>query len=295
MDRLRRRKRTIFLFLLPGLLFFVLVAAFPLFFTGVISTFNWGIGGPTKFLGLNNFIQLFVLDVTFQKALKNVFVLTIGCLCTQAPLAIFFAYMLQGSFPGQNFFKSVYFIPNMISSVATGLMWSFILHPEFGFVNGVLKLIGLHNFARPWLGDPQTAMVWVVFAIAWQYFGYHMIIYLAAMQGIEAELVESATIDGATSWQVFWKITLPLITPVMKVDFILIATGSMRTFDLLFTMTGGGPNHATEVISTMIYFRSFQGIQFGYGSAMAVMLIIFCLIITGIINRIFKPIEDGIL
>jgi raffinose/stachyose/melibiose transport system permease protein len=137
--------------------------------------------------------------------------------------------------------------------------------------------------------------MWVVTAIAWQFFGYHMIIYLTAMQNISTEIIEAASIDGANPFQNFWKITLPLIAPIMKVDFVLIVTGSLRTFDLIYAMTSGGPNHATEVVATHLYFRSFQGMQFGYGSSMAVILIILCLAATWIINMAFKKAESSLM
>jgi raffinose/stachyose/melibiose transport system permease protein len=169
------------------------------------------------------------------------------------------------------------------------------LHPQFGIINNLLRFAGLDSLTRTWLGDPQTALMWVVMAIAWQFFGYHMIIYLTAMQNISTEIIEAASIDGANPFQNFWKITLPLIAPIMKVDFVLIVTGSLRTFDLIYAMTSGGPNHATEVVATHLYFRSFQGMQFGYGSSMAVILIILCLAATWIINTAFKKAESNIM
>ena len=294
MERLLKKKSTIVLFLLPGVLFFSIVVAFPLFYTIVLSLFNWGLMGPARFLGIRNYIQLFGLDSTFQQALKNTLLLTLGCVCTQTPLAVFFAFLLRRPFPGKGFYKTAFFIPHMISSVASALLWYFILHPDFGIVNSLLRMVGLGDLARAWIGDPATILGWVVTAMAWQHFGYHMIIYLAAMQGIADDILDAAVIDGTNSWQNFWHIVFPLITPIMKVDIILIATGSLRAFDMIYAMTGGGPNHATEVISTMLYFRSFQGMQFGYGSAMAVILIVFCLAATGIINKAFKGIEDKV-
>lgn len=295
MEKLLRDKKTILLFVLPGLLFYILIVAFPLFFTVLISFFNWGVGGPQKFLVFGNYTRLFTMDDTFLQAVKNTLLLTVGCLMTQTPLAVFFGYMLRKQFRGQGFFKTAFFIPNMISSVAAALMWSFILHPQFGIINNLLRFIGLGSLTRTWLGDPKTALMWVVMAIAWQFFGYHMIIYLTAMQNISTEIIEAASIDGANPFQNFWKITLPLIAPIMKVDFVLIVTGSLRTFDLIYAMTSGGPNHATEVVATHLYFRSFQGMQFGYGSSMAVILIILCLVATWIINTSFKKAESNIM
>ncbi|MHB8066014.1 MAG: carbohydrate ABC transporter permease, partial [Ruminiclostridium sp.] len=195
---------------------------------------------------------------------------------------------------GKKFFKTVFFIPNIISGVAIGLLWIFILHPNFGMVNSFLRLVGLGSFTHTWLAEKDTALICVVAAVCWQYIGYHMIIFLCAMEDISDSIIEAAAIDGATPFKLFWNIILPIIVPIVKIDAVLIATGSLRMFDMIFIMTEGGPNHATEVIATHMYTRSFKGMQFGYGSSMSVILMILCVAVTVLLNKAFKKAEENV-
>ena len=179
----------------------------------------------------------------------------------------------------------------MISTVAAGLLWMFVYNYNFGLLNSFLRLLGLESLTLPWLGEESTALTCVVLVACWQYIGYHMIIHLCAMQNIPQTINEAAAIDGASAWQNFWRITLPMLAPILKLDLVLIATGSLRMFDIVFVMTGGGPNHTTDMIATHMFTRTFRGMQFGYGSAMAVILTVMCLIITVLLNVFFKRLE----
>lgn len=294
MEKIRGNKKTVAIFILPALCCYLSIAAFPLLCSTVLSFFNWDVAGLNQFVGLKNYIQLFTTDRIFQKAVIHTFAATILCLVIQIPSAVFLAYLLTRLKRGRNFFKVAFFVPNMISTSAIGILWVFILHPEFGLVNAILRVLGLEQFTHVWLGESDTALICVILAASWQYIGYHMIIYLCAMQNISASVLESARIDGATSWQAFRKITFPLIAPILKIDTVLVATGSLRIFDMVFVMTGGGPNHASEVIASHMYTRSFKGMQFGYGSAMAVILMILCIAVTVFLNAVFKHAEEKI-
>lgn len=294
MERLRRNKRTISFFIIPALLCYLLIATFPLACSTVLSFADWGIAGLTGFAGFKNYIQLFTTDRIFQSAIVHTLFATVLCLLIQIPCAILLAYLLTKVKRGRNFFKVAFFIPNMISTAAIGILWVFILHPEIGLLNTLLRTAGLGSLTHVWLGESGTALVCVIVAASWQYIGYHMIIYLCAMQNISPSILESAEIDGATSWQAFCKITVPLIVPILKIDTVLVATGSLRIFDMVFVMTGGGPNHASEVIASHMYTRSFKGMQFGYGSAMAVILMLMCILVTVILNLVFKKAEANI-
>lgn len=294
MEKLRRKKGTICLFVLPAVICYLLVTAFPLLCSVVLSFTDWGIAGIGGFVGLKNYTQLFTMDKIFQGSVIHTLQATVLCVALQIPSAILLAYLLTKLRRGRNFFKVAFFIPNMISTAAIGLLWSFIYHPEIGLLNTVFKAVGLGKLAHTWLGDPNTALVCTIIAACWQYIGYHMIIYLCAMQNISSDIIESAQLDGASSWQAFCKITFPLIVPILKIDMVLVATGSLRIFDIVFVMTGGGPNHASEMIATHMYTRAFKGMQFGYGSAMSVILMIMCILVTVVLNRAFRGAEDKI-
>ena len=294
MEALRRDKKTILFFIAPALAFFLLVAAIPVLCSLAFGFFNWDVAGLKGFAGFRNYEQLFTTDKYFQLAVLNTFAVTLLCLAIQMPLAILLASVLRRRIFGKRFFKAVFFIPNIISSVAIGLLWIFVLHPDFGMVNSLLRFIGLDSLTHVWLGERGTALICVVIAVCWQYVGYHMIIFLCAMESIPDSVTEAAAIDGATEFRLFMNILLPMIAPIVKIDAVLISTGSLRIFDMIYIMTEGGPNHATEVIATHMYARSFKGMQFGYGSSMSVILMILCVAATLLLERAFKRAEENV-
>jgi raffinose/stachyose/melibiose transport system permease protein len=219
--------------------------------------------------------------------MKNTFMLMLLSLAIQTPLAILLAIALSGKIKGKRYFKTVFFLPNILSSVAVGLLWTFIYHPEFGIINSVLESIGLDSLTRLWLADKRTVLPSIIVVICWQFVGYHMILYLAAIENIPTEIKEAALIDGVTKKSMIWYITLPLIRHMIRIDLVLMATGSLRFFDLIYVMSNGGPNHASEVIASYMYYKSFRDYQYGYGSAVSVVLLVLCLMVTLILNKLF--------
>ncbi len=288
MEAMLRNKKTIFLFLFPALLIYLAIVAVPVFSTVYNSFFKWNLVDIKRYVGFNNFIQMFSIDDIFKTSMKNTFLLMFLSLIVQTPLSISFAIALSSSIKGKKYFKTVFFMPNILSSVAVGLLWSFVFNPEFGIINKFLSAIGLENLAGLWLADEKTVLPSIIVVICWQFIGYHMIIYLAAIENIPGTYYESAMIDGASFTQRIRYITLPLIKPIIGIDAILIATGSLRFFDLIFVMSNGGPNHSSEVLALYMYYKSFRDMQYGYGSAVAVVLLGLCLIVTILMNRLFK-------
>jgi raffinose/stachyose/melibiose transport system permease protein len=151
----------------------------------------------------------------------------------------------------------------------------------------VLESIGLDSLTRLWLADKRTVLPSIIVVICWQFVGYHMILYLAAIENIPTEIKEAALIDGVTKKSMIWYITLPLIRHMIRIDLVLMATGSLRFFDLIYVMSNGGPNHASEVIASYMYYKSFRDYQYGYGSAVSVVLLVLCLMVTLILNKLF--------
>ena len=209
----------------------------------------------------------------------------------EVPLAILLAIALSSNIKGTRYFKTVYFMPNILASVAIGLMWSFIYNPDFGLLNKLLTIFGIIDKPILFLADERTVLISILVVISWQFVGYHMILYLAAIENIPESLNEISTIDGATFRQRIIYITIPLIKPIIGIDTVLIATGSLRYFDLIYVMSNGGPNHSSEVVALYMYYKSFRDMQYGYGSAVAVVLLVLCLIVTVVLNRAFKS-ED---
>jgi len=285
MESMLRRKRTILAFVLPALLIYVFIILVPIGNTAYHSMFKWNILGAKKFIGVENFINLFTKDKIFQKSMVNTFFLMFASLLIQTPLAILLAIALSGTIKGKRYFKTVFFFPNILSSVAVGLLWTFIYNPEFGIINRTLEFLGLSGLTKLWLADEKTVLPSIIVTICWQFVGYHMILYLAAVENIPKEIREAALIDGVNRRTMIWYITLPLIRHMIRIDMVLMATGSLRFFDLIYVMSNGGPNHASEVIASYMYYKSFRDMQYGYGSAVSMVLLVLCLLITFILNK----------
>ena len=223
-----------------------------------------------------------------MRALGNSLLLALFSVVIQLPFALWLALKLGKKIPGERAFLSVYFMPVLISTVVIGQLWLKIYNPDYGVLNLGLKAIGLESWTRIWLGDKKIAL-WACFVpILWQYVGYHMLLMYAGVKGVPPELREAAMIDGCTDGQVNRYIVIPYIKPILRVSVIFAVTGSLKSFDLIYVLTNGGPLHATEVPSTLMISMLFLRNRYGMGSTIAVMLIILCFLFAIIINMIFK-------
>jgi raffinose/stachyose/melibiose transport system permease protein len=285
MERMLRNKWTIFVFMFPLVLVFTLVVPVPLISSLFISLFDWNLIGASQYVGLRNFVSLFTTDFIFPQALGNTFVYLLLSILFQLPMAFFLANLLYGARGGKDVFRVVIFLPVACSSVAISLMWYFLYHPEMGLVNQAIRLLGFRSFKWAWLAEQKTAMLAVTVSVAWQWTGYHMVIYLAGMANIPGELVESARLDGANSLQVVRHIVFPFLLPMIAVSTILITTSSLKSFDSIYILTFGGPNHATEVLASHRYIKAFAQMKYGYGSSIGVILFCLCIVSTVVIQR----------
>jgi len=283
----RRNLLNIIFFVGPALLILIGFGVIPIFYNFVMSLYETDLISPSVFVGLKNYQVLF-RDPVFQQSVNNNILLVIGSLIAHLFLALLLANILFDKFKGNNFFQSVFFLPSVITGVAVGLTWTFIFSSRFGLLNSILETVHLEQFQRSWLADKNTAMLGIIIAVMWQYVGYHVVIQLAAMRNIPSELYEAAAIDGASKWRQFTDITLPLIKPVLRVDAILIITGSLKFFDLVYVMTNGGPNHATEVLSTYMFYQGFRTLKYGYASAIANILLLLCVLAIVLVNVSFR-------
>ena len=204
------------------------------------------------------------------------------------PLAMLLGSILFQKVKGTKFFQSVFFLPCVVCGAAVGLTWTFIYNSEFGIVNNILKMLNLDQLKRQWLSDENTVIFAIILVVMWQYVGYHMVIQLAAMRNIPSSLYEAASIDGASKWQRFTFITVPLIKSILKIDAVVIITGSLKYFDLVFVMTGGGPSHASEVLSTYMYYQGFRTMKYGYASAIGNILLVLCAVSIILCTVVFK-------
>ena len=270
---------TIALFLLPAVILFALFLIYPIFRSAYYSLFNWnGLGPATKFIGLNNFKQI-LTDQVFLKAIENSVIIVVLSLAVQLPLALMLSIMVGRDLPGRAFFRSIFFMPYVISEVITGIIWisMFSPDPENGFINALLILIpGVH--AQNFLGDINQVMACVFLVLTWKYFGLHMLLDMAGLQNIPRELEEAAMIDGANRWQSIWYVTIPLLSTTIRTSVYLSVLGSLTQFNLVWIMTKGGPVNASEMMATYMYRFAFIRFQLGYGSAVALVMLVLCLV-----------------
>ena len=289
MTKLYSKKSTSILFILPALLLFLGILVAPIFASAYYSFFDWNGFGKKTFIGLENYRELFTSNsIGFIKALGNSLLLALLSVGIQLPLSLGLALLLGKGRKGERAFLSIYFIPVLISTVVIGQLWLKIYNPSYGILNVILKAVGLENWTKIWLGDVKTAL-WASFVpILWQYVGYHMLLMYAGIKSVPTEYREAAMIDGATEGQVNRYIVLPYIKPILKISTIFAVTGSLKSFDLIYVLTNGGPLHATEVPSTLMINMLFLRNRYGMGSTIAFLLIILCFAFALIIGFIFR-------
>jgi raffinose/stachyose/melibiose transport system permease protein len=287
MDSVLSNKKAICIFVLPTLFVFCVIVFLPIFMSAYYSTLNWDGIGKGTFIGIDNYIKLFSDDV-FLKSIVNSFLFAFASIFIQLSISLVLALILANGVKGEKLYRTIYFIPVIISTIVIGQLWTKIYNADYGLLNALLKSIGLENLAYDWLGKENTALVCSFIPTLWQYVGYHMLIMYSGAKSISEEIYEAAEIDGSSKVNTAFKITLPLLKPILKVCLIFSLIGSLKVFDLIYVLTNGGPLHATEVPSTLMYSSVFNSYQYGYGSAMAVFIIIECLVFTIILDKVFK-------
>ena len=250
---------------------------------------KWNGVGAMSYIGLDNYKQL-IQDSMFWQSVKHSFLLAVfSALSLIGYLLI--ALVLSGQIKGANLFRKIYLIPMLLSSVAIAQLWLKIFHPSNGILNNLLTSLGVQNTPN-WLADPSIVLYAVFIPILWQYAGFYILIYYAALKNIPTSLIEAARIDGATPWQIAFKIKVPLISEVIKVTIVLAVVGSLKYFDLIYVMTDGGPTGSSEVMASYMYHKAFRTFDFGYGSAIAFFLLVIALFVTWIIRKLTASKED---
>lgn len=273
-------QKTAIFFLAPAILIFTVFALWPILKSVRYSLYDWnGIGPLTDYTGLENY-QTLLDDPIFFRALKNNGIVVVWSLGTQIPLAIGLALLLTRGLKGSSFFRTLYFAPMVLSEVIVGVIWRWIYQPFFGMANAALVELGLEK--QGWLGDEQLVLMCILVVATWRYLGFYIVIFIAAIQGIADELYEAASIDGANAFQRHRYITIPQLIPTIRVAAVLIIVGALKSFDLVWVLTEGGPSHASELVATYMFKEAFRSNNWGYGStiAFALFLIAFVMAIT---------------
>ena len=286
MKKLYGNKLVILSLVLPGLLLFVFAILAPICLSVYYGFTDYSGMGTADFIGLANYKEL-LHDKAFAISLRNSLLLAIGFICIQHPLAMIVAAVLDKlGGKGENFFRCVYFIPNVISVAVIAYLWKFIYNPDFGLLNNIIKAFGGKGDIN-WFGT-DTAIWSVLIVLIWHGFGWGMLIYYTGIKNIDPTLYEPAAIDGASQTQTFLRITLPLMKPVIQVNVTMAVISALKQMETVYLLTNGGPGNSTQFAANYLYQQAFKAFKYGYGNAIGVVFIIICLIVTVLLNKVFE-------
>ncbi|MFG1708855.1 carbohydrate ABC transporter permease [Nonomuraea sp. M3C6] len=273
-----------YLFVAPIVIFFAIFVGYPFVRSLYLSLSDWsGIGEP-RFVGFGNF-GFMLRDPVFWQALTTTVVFTAVTTVLQTVVPLLLAVLMNGPWRGSVIYRTLLFMPAVISLVVTGALWQLIYEPNLGTLNEALRALGLGTLAQPWLADPDLVVPALIVVSLWQAAGLYMLIYLAGLQGIDPTLYEAARIDGAGPFQRFRRVTVPALRMVTGVVVLLNLINGLKTFDLIYVMTGGGPNRASEVLGTYLYGLAFGNESgatpsFGYATAISMVIFVLCMLVT---------------
>jgi len=272
--------KSLYLFVLPGLLIYLVFFVYPTLQGLVLSFSRWDGVSEKTWIGLDNYRRMLTGDDIFGKAFTNNLKFMLSVVVFQTFLSLTLAILLFKNTRANIFFRSLYFFPTILSSVAVAFIWGFMYNPNVGVINNVLGKAGLNVLAHNWLGDPKIAIYSIAFAQIWAHTGQMIVVFVAGLQAIPHDLYEAAHLDGAGRWQAFRNVTWPLVAPAATIVAAYTTIQSFKAFDLIFALTGGGPVYSTEILSTYIYHTAFQGSEFGYAAAQSMGFMVIIAVIT---------------
>jgi len=289
MERLQCHKFKITLFVLPALVIYSVFLVYPIFQAFFLSLNKWnGISGEKLvFVGLNNFYDIFTTPA-FWGSFKNLSYFMGLNVLIQIPIGLILAYILSIGFKGTRFFTAAFFIPIILSTTSISLMWRFILYPDEGLIDTILKNLGKEDLIHAWLVDPKTAVFTLILIGCWQNMGVVMVLFLSGIVSIPESIFESANLDGANSVNKLFRITIPKIWETVKINIKFLIINSIKVFDIVYIMTKGGPNNLTDVPATLMVKEAFEKSKYGTSSAIAVVIFVFAFLVTRITNRVMK-------
>lgn len=267
-----------FLFLLPAAAIYLSVIVVPVFYSLAISLFKWNGIGTMQFVGLQNYIELFSRDAVFHTAIINNLIWIMLTVFVTMTVALAFAVILSRRFKGRTFFRGFFYFPCVIAPIAAAIIWRWIYNPNIGFINEFFKLLGI-SYSQRWISDSKVSLYAVFAAALWQAVGQPMILFLAGLQAIPTDIIEAATIDGAGGVKKFFWITIPLLKDTFVIVLATLIVAAMKVYDIVQGLTGGGPNNATQMMSTYMYSQVFQYNNVGYGTAVACIMVLLMLVV----------------
>lgn len=287
-----RNKKAFLGFLLPGLLFYILAVFYPIEESIRLSFMEWGGIGEKKFVGFQNYISMFH-DKVFYTAFFNNLIYLVIVVSMQLAIGLFFAILLTYMTKRVTLVKTLYYVPCIITTVAITQLFRSIYSTEpMGLLNQFLQAIGLDGMVTSWLAEVSTALTAVSIPEGWRFTGMYMVIFYAALVSLDPSVYEAAKVDGASEMQILFKIKMPLIKDIILLTLTMCLTGALRGFDIPFLLTSGGPGNASELMSTYMYKKAFSSNQYGYGSALAVFIIVESILVVYTLRKIFTSKEE---
>ncbi len=290
---LNERNITKVLFLIPAVTICSIFMIIPGIMEFFLSLTDWnGISAKYSFIGLRNFKQIFE-DRVFYMAIRNTLIYSFFVVILQHTFSLSLAVIMNRGLKGERFYKTILFLPCLLSTIVVSLAFNFIYNPINGQLNFLFKSLGLTSLAQTnWLGDPKIALFSIIAVSVWQFVGYCMVIYLAGLKGIPKEIIEAGKVDGANDWHMFRHIEFPSIAPAFTINTVLSIIGTLKAFEVVYAMTGGGPGNATDVIATYVYKVGFTSGRMGYGTAVSLILFLMIVVIAFVQVKILKAREN---
>lgn len=291
MKKLYGNKAVITTLILPGILVFMFAIFLPICMSVYYGFTEYSGMGTAKFIGLDNYKEI-LHDGAFGKSLFNSLLLALGFIFIQHPLAIITAAVLdklEGK--AESFFRCVLFLPNVISVAVIAYLWKFIHNPDFGLLNNILHAFGQKESVN--FFSTENAIWAVLVVLVWHGFGWGMLIYYTGIKNIDPVLYEAAAIDGSNTFQTFFKITLPLMKPVIQINVTMAIISALKQMETVYLLTGGGPGNSTQFAANYLYQQAFKAFKYGYGNALGVIFIVICLISTVLLNTIFRKKKEA--
>ncbi|MGM0568343.1 MAG: carbohydrate ABC transporter permease [Elusimicrobiota bacterium] len=281
-----------YIFVAPAAIMFLVFGAYPFFRIFQLSIVQWdGIASAMDFVGLSNFRHILFSNPVWWQSVKNAGYITLLALIFQNGVALLFAYIVDKDIKAKNFYRTIFFLPPILSGIAVGIIWNWILQGDYGLLNQFLQRLNLSAITTSWLSNPDTALTSVAVIHMWRGMGWGFLILLAGLQSIPRDVYEAARIDGANEFKIFTKVTMPLMIPTFFIVSILTILGTMQVFDIIVATTQGGPGYYTEVPITRIVNTMLGSSRFGYASAMGIIFGVMLLIISIIQIRLSKKMK----
>ena len=292
MNKILGNKAASAAFVAPSLILFGGIIFYSIIMSFRYSLLDWNGFGEGIFVGFSNYAKMFQ-DKVFLRSAVNSLLLGFVTLVTQLPLALLLALLLTSGIKGEGFYRTVFFIPMTLSSVVIGQLWLKIYNPNYGVLNTLLGVLGLESLQRNWLGDVNTALFSAFVPIIWQNVGYHMLLLYTSINSISKDILEAAKLDGASGVKAARYITIPLVKPMLRTCAIFVVIGSLKAFDMIYVLTNGGPVHMTEVPSSLMFSSIFNLNKYGYGSAISIFIVVECIVMAVILQKVFRVKEES--